>query len=1833
MLPPQGDVKSCGHLRHCGRRGSSPPRLTQVLRTAGSIVLLALPAASSLAMDSSHYSIPKLVENNGSGVRVGPTYQLTGDTISPQPVETSTSASYILQGRPLVTVDSDLPSCGIFVNDNQPLTNIVDVDLSLICGHATGCSFVQLSNNGVGWSAPQGYTTSAPWALVANDGPRKVFARFQNGLGLWSGACYDSIVLDRTAPAVGVSPTGGTYMSNQSVALTASEPATVRYTTDGSDPTTSPTALAYGGPITVAADMTIRAYAEDVAGNAGAEVSETYEICTGNNLSISGTVLDATRDNAPMPLVVITLDSGHTANTSLTGEYAFTGLPRGWYTIESVTAPVPGYVTYQAELKLCKTSLDHDLVLTRSGTVYGTDTNSGYSSEGVNTSTGNFAHKVMDLALPGIGPSFVFERTYNSQDGTDGPLGYGWTWSFNVSLAEWPDGEMVMRWGDGKTEVWNPDGAGGWTPMYGVFSTLIENPDGSFTLRGKDLIEYRFDLSNRLATVVDEYGNTISFSYAGDDLTTVVDTSGRTITFSHDASGRITNILDPIGRSVSFTYDVNSDLVSATNMAGKTTTHTYDDAHRMLTITDPMGRDAIANTYDDARSAVVSQRDALGHETRYTYDVPNKVTTIIDAEGNTSHHHFDDRLRLIQEEDARGFSSYRTYDDRGNLDTVTDRNGNVTTFEYDASGNVLAKTEPLGRVTTAAYDTDNNPLTKTDARGHSTVFEYDPTNGNLLATYACGEVPAATCAGDPSVLKTAYTYDPLTGQLLTVTEAAGHPTLERTSTYQYDVEGNNVAVIDALGNTSTYVYDAVGRKVSESHPLGRATAYDYDVMDRLITVVDGLGNLGQYAYDDNGNKTDHWDANLEHTGFTYDEKNRLVGRTDALNQYEEYCYDGVDRRVAITNARGASASVVYDAMGNVVSEIDPMGNTVGYEYDGNGNRTAAINAKGQRKELVYNELNLLVSVTDPLGTTETYEYDLNGNQVSATNALGNTTLSTYDAFNRLETVTDPEGNTVTNTLDLLGRLVTVEDARGHQTHYEYDALDRLVGVTDAEGGTVGAGYDELGNRTSVTDPRGKVTTFEYDVLNRLVSATDPLGNSVVRVYDAVGNLSTLTNADGTTTFEYDHLYRITEVTYPDLTTVGYTYDEVGNRLSVTDSSGVTSFAYDMGDRVASVTDPLGNAVGYTYDPNGNRSSIQYPGYHSVYYLFDELDRVSQVQDWAGVTTTYAYDDAGRLSTQTMGNGVVVTYTYDDAGRLVGKEDRTAGGSVIASYTYTLDPNGNRTGLGYTQPLLPDVDLLDQTMAHNDGNQVTSNNAWTYAYDGKGNRTGATNGAQTIGYAYDFSNRLTSVNDGTNLWQYRYTSNGHRIASSENGVETRWLLDLNGPMELVLAEMTATNAVKRYYVYGDGLLYSVDGTTGESLFYHYDPVGSTVALSDLTGTVTDRYAYLPYGELAGSSGDHENPFTFVGKFGVMREGNGLYFMRARYYDWQTRRFLGKDPVAGSFTDTTSLNPYQYAQQNPLVLSDPSGRFVLLAALAKVAEAYTLANTIWDVGLTFYDASYATSPEQAFNTVIQGLGQIAAGESLPIVGDIAEFREGQLEGQRWRCGPSIGCHLGVSFHQKDGSANATVVTTTVQGELRNAPPAQANAAALSPTVIADAGSGSTVEILADDPGRIRIVNGKTVYPSPEYARYRNMLRWFQGDAAALAGWLERKAKPPGPPTRYLDVAGYAQGQFNEQYRYILAPDFLDQQTLSYVEYRVSSEVASLCQNRYSYTQGDAGEKRRAKERRARDVANSVSSLYAQLISALSKHHVIIRDLSSMPSGATGGIAMTGVYAGGS
>lgn len=111
--------------------------------------------------------------------------------------------------------------------------------------------------------------------------------------------------------------------------------------------------------------------------------------------------------------------------------------------------------------------------------------------------------------------------------------------------------------------------------------------------------------------------------------------------------------------------------------------------------------------------------------------------------------------------------------------------------------------------------------------------------------------------------------------------------------------------------------------------------------------------------------------------------------------------------------------------------------------------------------------------------------------------------------------------------------------------------------------------------------------------------------------------------------------------------------------------------------------------------------------------------------------------------------------------------------------------------------------------------------------------------------------------------------------------------------------------------------------GTAYYYHYDSRGSTIALTDAGQNVTDAYAYDPFGRSVNSTGATANPFRYVGRYGVMEEGNGLQFMRARYYDPEIGRFLSKDPIPPALGDIETINLYAYVKNNPIILIDPMG----------------------------------------------------------------------------------------------------------------------------------------------------------------------------------------------------------------------------------------------------------------------------------------------------------------------
>lgn len=89
-------------------------------------------------------------------------------------------------------------------------------------------------------------------------------------------------VVETIAPQVTAIPPGGTYAPGQQVALAAGEPATVYYTTDGSDPATSGTRQGFdtSGQLTINVTTTLKYHAVDVNGNASAVQTQVYTVPT-----------------------------------------------------------------------------------------------------------------------------------------------------------------------------------------------------------------------------------------------------------------------------------------------------------------------------------------------------------------------------------------------------------------------------------------------------------------------------------------------------------------------------------------------------------------------------------------------------------------------------------------------------------------------------------------------------------------------------------------------------------------------------------------------------------------------------------------------------------------------------------------------------------------------------------------------------------------------------------------------------------------------------------------------------------------------------------------------------------------------------------------------------------------------------------------------------------------------------------------------------------------------------------------------------------------------------------------------------------------------------------------------------------------------------------------------------------------------------------------------------------------------------------------------------------------------------------------------------------------
>ena len=1085
---------------------------------------------------------------------------------------------------------------------------------------------------------------------------------------------------------------------------------------------------------------------------------------------------------------------------------------------------------------------------------------------------------------------------------------------------------------------------------------LVYDPDNS-TQTVKDVFGYEtfyeYDERGNIVQEVDALGGIILRTYDDDNnLLSETNPEDETTTYTYDSRGNQLTITDPLGNIISLTYNNFNEPLTITDALGNTVAYTYDDRGNQTAI---RTEETVLQRSADSRGQITTITGADGSITEFLYDSFGRVTRQLDALGNETQYTYDalgnllSETKLVTINDAtQALETRWTYDSEGRVTSTTNPAGHTTQFVHDILGNLVASIDPLGRRTEYRYDDSNRLIETIHPDGISTSTSYDAGGREIAKTDRLGRT-------------THLTYDAL-GRLTetilpdnTPNDLSDNPKLKT----EYDKVGRITADIDPFGNRKDYEYDEAGRSILTRDALGNETSNTVNAISYLTAETDAL------------NRTTH---------FFFDANGREIETRFADGTSESQTYNAAGLIDSIADRAGRRTYIVWDEIGRPLETIHPDETPDSLtdnprtrrEYDELSRLIAEIDASGLRTEYSYDALDRVISVSDGRGTTS-YTYDAVGNRISETDALDLVTEFVYDDLNRLVETIYADGAKSQITYDAVGNAIAMTDRAGNTTNYEYDAQNRLTAVVDALDQRTEYFYDLVGNLIEIKDANNHSTFYEYDALNRRVATTLPWEQRSEMTYDAVGNLLTYTDFNGSTiNYEYDLSDRLIAKGFEDSSQdITFSYTLAGLLETATDARGTTSYSYDARDQLLSRIDPDGRFIEYAYDIAGNRTVLTTPE-STTRYVYDPFHRLSQVIDPDNGITSYTYDNVNNLISKDLPNGTTESREYDALNRLTFIEQSNST-DILASYRYTLDPVGNRTAIEelnerrteYTYNALYQVEtetIIDAQLGNSTttytydpvGNRLSQNSSiqglitytydendrllaatrgsevTQYTYDNNGNVISQINPTDQITYQWDDENRLIQAevanSEGTQQVSYQYNSEGIRVSSTVDGIETRYLVDPNRSHAVVLEEYQPEGELIASYVYGEDVYnYAHDLISqkrdGERSFYHADALGSIRLLTNVDGNVTDTYQYDAYGNAISSTGSTVNNYLYAGEQfdPVLKE----YYLRARYYDPNIGRFISTDPFEGLLTDPLSLTKYPYVHGNPVNQTDPSG----------------------------------------------------------------------------------------------------------------------------------------------------------------------------------------------------------------------------------------------------------------------------------------------------------------------
>jgi RHS repeat-associated protein len=826
---------------------------------------------------------------------------------------------------------------------------------------------------------------------------------------------------------------------------------------------------------------------------------------------------------------------------------------------------------------------------------------------------------------------------------------------------------------------------------------------------------------------------------------------------------------------------------------------------------------------------------------------------------------------------------------RGLVLTSADANGVVTTSQYDSIGR-------LNGVWLDSRPTSDNP-------NYYYFYYVNQTGPSGIEAGRMGEgggyARTFTIVDSLGRTRQTQTDTPQGGRLITDTVYDSRGWVSKTSNRYWDSSATPTLSLAGVADNQVpdqdrYTYNGLGEVVQDnsySYAVLKATTTTVYNGDRTTiippaggvttaTVTDPLGRTSQ-VQEYTSAPTLNTPSNT-FTGIWY-----LTGGTATSTSYG---YDGHGNLSTITDANGNKWTSQYDLLGRVTTRTTPDTGTTTMQYDGNGNLLQAVDARGATDGVVSWTYDALNRKTGEYAAPVTGQIPgPAGNQIAAW---------TYDnSGNTVPGMTYPIGHLTTETSYSGGDTYTIQAAG-------FNIFGESLGQTYTIPGSAGTGlagtwtftHTYTSNNGLPLDdsyPSGGGLPAETTQHTYLASPLDlpaGLGGSLAGyagnpVYDAYGDVTQEEigeNNNGT----------------PDFAYITSTPDPWSLRL--TDSELTRTITPTVVDDESYTYDTYGNITQQVSSRMGNTSAAE-----SQCFKYDPLDRLTSA--WTatdGCATTPTSSNESMVGDPlSAASAYWTSWNYDNLDRLTSQVNHdSAAGGTDTTITDTYD--GNSTGQVHTLT----------SSAETGGSTASSTFTWDAAGYMKTRATPAT-GTQTL--TWDNAGQLTQIaSTAKGTTKYVYDADGNLLLQEDPGSTT---LYLDGEQ---LTRDTTTGTVTGARIIplpegGDAV------RTGDGSSYYFEIPnlqGTSTLYLDSTAQIPAWRQFTPYGAPRGQA------VTWIDNRGFLNKphdpGTGLTDLGARQYDPATTQFTAPDPILTP-ANPQDLNPYAYAQDNPITNTDPTG----------------------------------------------------------------------------------------------------------------------------------------------------------------------------------------------------------------------------------------------------------------------------------------------------------------------